>query len=261
MGCLQMSEKKQFPIIPGAEPFRLKAKGPKVLLIHGFTATPTEVRPIGDYLYKKKCDIYSVLVPGHGTAPEDLQTKKAVDWQNSITEIFDENNGFDFVVGFSMGALLAAQAAIDFENQLKGLVMISTFLKIKPKILSQVAFLFPVMKYIKPYFSKSDETAQFFKDNNLISYLKYPMSAVHEAVKLSKYTQRKVLSQIMIPTLIIQGVKDDRVDPEGYKILQKLIPAEDKELVLLPDSQHIVSVGPDKELLLKSIHQFIKKRK
>ncbi|MBK5114727.1 MAG: alpha/beta fold hydrolase [Candidatus Heimdallarchaeota archaeon] len=256
-----MSEKKQFPIIPGAEPFRLKAKGPKILLIHGFTATPTEVRPIGNYLYKKKYDIYSILLPGHGTAPEDLQTKKVADWQNSITEIFDENNGFDFVVGFSMGALLAAQAAIDYEKQLKGLILISSFLKIKPKILSRVAFLFPIMKYLKPYFSKSEETAQYFKDNNLISYLKYPMSAVHEAVKLSKYTQRNVLSKIKIPTLIIQGEKDDRVDPEGYKILQKLIPTEDKELVLLPDSQHIVSVGPDKELLFKSIHQFINKRK
>ena len=49
-----MSEKKQPPIIPGAEPFRLKAKGPKILFIHGFTATPTEVRPIGDFLHKNK---------------------------------------------------------------------------------------------------------------------------------------------------------------------------------------------------------------
>ncbi len=256
-----MSDERQFSIIPGAEPFRLKAKGPKILIIHGFTATPTEVRPLGDYLHKKKCDIYSVLLPGHGTTPEDLQTKKIADWRDSITEVFTENNGFDFVIGFSMGALLAAQAAIEFEKQLKGLVLISTFLKIKPKFLSLVAFTFPLLKYLKPYFSKSAETEQFFKDNNLISYLKYPMSAVHESVKLSNYTRRKIIPKIMIPTLIIQGEKDDRVDPEGYKILHELIPAKDKELVLLPDSQHIVTVGPDTKLLFESIHQFIKKRK
>ena len=94
-----MSDEKHFSIIPGAEPFRLKAKGSKILLIHGFTATPTEVKPIGDYLHKKKYDIYSVLLPGHGTTPEDLQTKKLGDWKNSISEIFAENNGFDFVIG------------------------------------------------------------------------------------------------------------------------------------------------------------------
>ncbi len=93
-----MSEIKQHPIIPGAEPFHLKAKGPKILFIHGFTATPTEVRPIGDFLHKKKYDIYSVLLPGHGTTPEDLQTKKLDDWKNSISEVFAENNGFDFVI-------------------------------------------------------------------------------------------------------------------------------------------------------------------
>ncbi len=256
-----MSEKKQPPIIPGAKPFRLKAKGPKVLLIHGFTATPTEVRPIGDYLHKKKCDIYSVLLPGHGTTPEDLQTKKIIDWQNAIKEVIIENNGFDFIIGFSMGALLAAQVSVEFEKDLKGVVLISSSIKIKPKILSQVAFLFPIIKHFKPYFSKSKETEQFFKDNKLISYIKYPVSASHELVKLSKYTQRKVFSKITVPTLIIQGEKDDRVDPEGYKVLQKLIPAKDKELVLLPNSQHIVSVGPDKELLFISIHQFIDKRK
>ena len=87
------------------------------------------------------------------------------------------------------------------------------------------------------------------------------MSAVHEAVKLSKYTQRKVLEKVKVSTLIIQGEKDDRVDPEGYKILMKLIPAEDKELILLPNSEHIVTIGPDKKLLFESIHQFIKKRK
>jgi len=256
-----MSETKQPSIIPGAEPFRLKAKGPKVLLIHGFTASPTEVRPIGDYLHKRKCDIYSVLLPGHGTTPEDLQTKKVTDWKNAIKEVIIENNGFDFIIGFSTGALLAAQAAVDFEKDLKGVVLISSFIKIQPKILSRVAFLFPFIKYFKPYFSKSAASEQFFKDNKLISYMKYPMSAVHEIVKLSKYTQRKVFSKITVPTLIIQGEKDDRVDPEGYKILQKLIPTKDKELVLLPNSQHIVSVGPDKELLFDSIYQFIKKRK
>ncbi|NHJ32069.1 MAG: prolyl oligopeptidase family serine peptidase, partial [Asgard group archaeon] len=193
--------------------------------------------------------------------PEDLQTKKKEDWWNSVSEIFTESNGFDFVIGFSMGALLAARAAFEFEKELKGLVLISSFININPKILNRVAFLFPIIRYLKPYFSKSEETEQYFKDNNLVSYLKYPMSAVHEAVKLSKYTKRKVLHKIKIPTLIIQGEKDDRIDPEGYKILQKQIPAEDKELVLLPNSQHIVSVEPDKKLLFESIYQFIKKRK
>ncbi|MHA1124229.1 MAG: alpha/beta hydrolase [Candidatus Heimdallarchaeota archaeon] len=246
-------------IIKGAEPFRFEADGPKVLLIHGFTASPTEMLPIGKYLHKKGYDVHSVLLAGHGTTPEDLQTKKKDDWWLSVRNVFKKTTDFDYVIGFSMGALLAARAAVVYRNQLKGVVIISPFLKIKPKIISKIAFLFPLAKYFKPYFSKSAETEQFFKDNKLISYVKYPMSAVHEAVKLSKYTERKILRSVKIPTLVIQGEKDDRVDPENYKIVMDKIKTEEKEVVLLPNSEHIVTVGPDKKLLMKSIKVFLEK--
>ena len=252
------TDQVKIPIIPGAEPFHLKNKGPKVFLIHGFTATPTEMRPIGDFLHKKGYDVYSVLLAGHGTTPEDLNTKKWTDWWYSVKTAFDEIEGCDFVIGFSMGALLASRLAVEYQQQLKGVILASTFLRIKPKILSKIAFTFSVLKYIKPYFSKSPETGEYFKKHNLISYMKYPMSAVHESVKLSRYTEKKILPKITIPTLIIQGLKDDRVDPENYKIQQKIIPAEDKQIELLPESQHIITVGPDVEQLLSSIHTFLK---
>ncbi len=248
---------KKLQIIPGAEPFHLKADGPKVLLIHGFTASPTELYPIGKYLNSKGYDVYSVLLAGHGTSPEDLQTKKWSDWWKSVRKMFQKTADFDYVIGFSMGALLAARAAVVYKNQLKGLVLISTFLKIKPPIISKLAFTFPIVKYFKPFISKSPETEQFFKDNNLISYMKYPVSAVHESIKLIRFTKRKVLPKITIPTLIIQGEKDDRVDPENYKTILDLIPAERTELQLLPNSKHIVTVDVDIEILFESLSNFL----
>ena len=85
----------------------------------------------------------------------------------------------------------------------------------------------------------------------------YPLKAAHEAIKLSKYTQKKIIPKITIPTLIVQGEKDDRIDPDGYKILLKLISADFVQVELLPNSQHIVTVGPDKDQLLKSIYNFL----
>ncbi|NHJ86307.1 MAG: alpha/beta fold hydrolase [Asgard group archaeon] len=240
-------------IIPGAEPFRLKEKGPKVLLIHGFTASPTEMRPIGDFLHSQGYDVYSVLLAGHGTTPEDLQTKTWLDWWDSVKVTYDAMPKCDYVIGFSMGALLAARLAVENQKKLKGLVLVSTYLNIKPKIINYFSFLFPLLKRIKPYMAKSAETEQFFKENNLISYMKYPMSAVDESIKLVKYTKKHILPKITIPTLIIQGAKDDRVDPNNYKILMKIIPSEEKFLEILPESQHIVTVGPDVDQLLNAI--------
>lgn len=255
---MNVSDENQLQIIPGAEPFHLSGKGPRVLLIHGFTATPTEMRPIGDFLNKHDFDVYTILLPGHGTSPEDLQSKKWLDWWLAVKKKFLEINECDFIIGFSMGALLASRLAVKFKDKIKGVILISTFINIKPIIYSKLSFLFPVIGLFKPYISKSAETGEYFKQNNLISYLKYPVSASYEAIKLAKYTQKKILKQITIPTLIIQGLKDDRVDPNNYKILEKLIPAQEKETVLLPDSQHIVTVGPDKDLLFNSINNFLK---
>jgi carboxylesterase len=61
--------------------------------------------------------------------------------------------------------------------------------------------------------------------------------------------------------LVIQGEKDDRVDPDNYKIVMEKILTEEKELVLLPNSEHIVTVGPDKKQLMKAIEDFLKKHK
>ena len=58
-------------ISPLAEPFEFKeSKIPKVqiILIHGFTASPTEVKPLGKYLFEKSEKsfiIKSILLPGH----------------------------------------------------------------------------------------------------------------------------------------------------------------------------------------------------
>ncbi|RLI70669.1 MAG: hypothetical protein DRP02_07185 [Candidatus Gerdarchaeota archaeon] len=248
---------QQFTIIPGAEPFRLKGKGPKVLLIHGFTASPTEMRPIGDFLHSKGVDVYSVLLAGHGTTPEDLQTKKWPDWWGSVKNAFETIDGCEFVIGFSTGALLASRLAVEYREQLKGVILISTFLKIKPLILSRLSFLFPIIKRLKPYINKSAETEQFFKKHHLISYLKYPMAAVEEAIKLVKFTKKHVLPRVTIPTLVIQGAKDDRIHPSSSKLLMRLLSTENKRLVMLPNSQHIVSVGPDRELLFNTIYKFI----
>ncbi|MBD3190442.1 MAG: alpha/beta fold hydrolase [Candidatus Heimdallarchaeota archaeon] len=246
-------------VIPGAEPFHLEADGSKVLLIHGFTASPTEMRPIGDYLHSKGFDIYSVLLPGHGTSPGDLQTKQWFDWWQEAKKAFESIDGCAFVIGFSMGALLAARLAAECADKLKGVVLISTLVGIYPKSSALLAPFLPLLKHIKPYLSKSPDSEQFFKEHYLISYLKYPLSAAHESIKLMKYTKKHVFSKITIPTLIIQGLKDDRVDPNGYKKLQELIPAREVHLELLLDSKHIVTVGPDKEQLFQSIKDFLTK--
>ncbi len=62
---------------PAAAPYRCHGSrgGVGVILIHGLTASATEVRPIADHLERAAVGITlsCPLLPGHGTTFEDLR--------------------------------------------------------------------------------------------------------------------------------------------------------------------------------------------
>src|SRR3972149_1032004 len=60
--------------------------GRAVLLIHGWTSTPYEVRRLGKYLNEKGYTAHAPLLKGHGTAPEDLEQSSWQDWLKNIDE-------------------------------------------------------------------------------------------------------------------------------------------------------------------------------
>ena len=55
-------------------PFFYKGNKVGFLLIHGFTATTTEVRLLADKLHKDGYTVSAPLLPGHMTTPEDMNT-------------------------------------------------------------------------------------------------------------------------------------------------------------------------------------------
>jgi len=62
------------------ETFLLEGNNTGVLLFHGFTATTTEVRLIGECLNKAGFTVSAPLLPGHGTHPQDLNRVSWRDW-------------------------------------------------------------------------------------------------------------------------------------------------------------------------------------
>lgn len=102
-------------IIEGAESFLLEGKNNKaVLLLHGYTGAPSEMRPLGDYLHALGYTVSCVRLPGHGTSIKDLEATTATDWYAAAeAECLELLARFDsvYVAGLSMGGLLAMKLA------------------------------------------------------------------------------------------------------------------------------------------------------
>ena len=81
-------------------------------MVHGFTASPTELRTLGDYLHQAGFSIQGVRTAGHGTNLDDLGKCTRRDWYASVEAGYrelSEHCQHIVAIGLSMGALLCCK--------------------------------------------------------------------------------------------------------------------------------------------------------
>ena len=84
-----------------------------VLMIHGLTDSPWYMRELGEILYRQGYNVVSVLLPGHGTKPEDLTTATKAEWRKEVDRGLGIAAGLGEQVslaGFSTGGALSLDA-------------------------------------------------------------------------------------------------------------------------------------------------------
>ena len=85
-----------------------------VVLVHGFTGTPYEMRFLGEQLADAGFRVHGLRLPGHGTRVRDLDATTWRDWADAVEDAFDAlalSCRRVAVVGQSLGGLLALHLA------------------------------------------------------------------------------------------------------------------------------------------------------
>src|SRR5689334_9920176 len=99
-----------------------------VLLLHGWTGSPPEMRPMGEYLAAQGFVVHGPCLPGHGTQPEDLLPIRWSDWTAAAHAALDALAAeceTVFVGGLSMGGLLTLHLGATAARPLAGLIPMS----------------------------------------------------------------------------------------------------------------------------------------
>ncbi|HUW53116.1 MAG TPA: alpha/beta fold hydrolase, partial [Rhodanobacter sp.] len=94
-----------------------------VLLIHGLTGTPMEMRLLGKGLNRAGFTVHGMQLAGHCGNADDLLGTGWRDWYASVEKAADEMlDKVDhlFVGGLSMGALLALKLAAEQPERVAG---------------------------------------------------------------------------------------------------------------------------------------------
>ncbi len=237
-------------------PFFLEGGATGILLIHGFTGSPPEMRLLGDYLHRRGFTVSAPLLPGHGTSVQDMNRCTWRDWVGHAGgKLADLQARCErvFVGGFSMGSLIALYLAAH-HSELSGVILYAPATLIADRRL----YLTPVLKYLIPAMPKSGESDLTDPEAHLRfwSYDEHPLAATHELLKLS-HRARWLLPRVTCPLLIMYGIHDRSIHPRSPRYTYERAGSADKELVAFTNSGHGLVVDSEWEAVARKTFEFI----
>ncbi|MFH1016674.1 MAG: alpha/beta fold hydrolase [Pseudomonadota bacterium] len=243
-------------IDPRGRAFDLPGGPEAVLLIHGFTATPAEMRPVADLLSREfgwRC--LAPLLPGHGTTLEDLERCKWTDWMRSVEEalgVLSRDHERIHLAGISMGALLALELFREKPDRFMSLCFLAPPIFLRTPYQRCVARLLalPVIPLLAPPLRK---TGPMHPDH--VAYDSYPPRAGGEFSTGSRLA-RTLEKADAPPTLIAYSEADELVHPKSAFFLADRLVNSLTRVVQLERSFHILTIGMEKETLLSELRSF-----
>ncbi len=242
-------------IIKGAESFLLRGGSKGVLLIHGFTGNPAELRLLGEYLCSTGLTVLCVRLAGHGTTVGNLMRTTREDWFHSVLDGASILSGVCekiSVVGHSMGGLLALKLAATVE--LDRLVVMSAPIFVDESM--RLSELPPrgecgTLVVHKPRRSLKDVPTGV---NDV--YRSMPLVSVHELVNLIDET-KKILPRVSTPTLIMHGTVDHTARLESAQFIFDRVSSTVKDIILLEDMGHLLPLKDGREKVFELTAQFL----
>ncbi len=197
-----------------------------VLLVHGFLASPAELRELGDKLSALGYAVMGVRLSGHGTSPHELQKRTWSDWLASVRRGYEILSPFCeqvIIVGFSTGGALSAIHAANHPEKLAGLVLAATPLKFRNRNLMFVPLLYGANK-LMGWMPSAQELLSFRPNDSEhpdINYRNIPIGGLHQLRQAVAEMQRR-LPDLECPTLVLQGDGDQVVDPASASMIRRL---------------------------------------
>ena len=243
-----------------------------VMLFHGLTGSPYELKKYAKFLYDMGHDVYCYCLPGHGCHPVDIFSVKEKNWRDFARERYMElrKNYADFFVGgLCLGAVLALHLAEE-NKDITGLICLSTTLFLDGWTIPWYNFLMPlglytILRYYytfperEPYGIKNIKvrnTISKLMSKNTIAMDNYPLSSIYELLLISKKV-RKNIRKVFAPVLIIHSLEDDLTSTRSAKYTYKNVSSFYKEYMELSDSYHLVLYDNEKEKVYNKTMEFI----
>ena len=245
------------------EPFLLMPQNPRplgVVLVHGFLASPAEIRDFADELFALGFPVLGVRLKGHGTSPWDLRERSWQDWQDSVRRGFSimaELAPRVALVGFSTGGALSLILASERPARLAGVVAASVPMKFQDRGMRFVPLVHGANRLVR--WVSSFEGIKPFQSNESehphINYRQMPVRGLYELTVLVDVLKAS-LAQVACPVTLLQGSDDPVVVPESGASLLESLAHVPVELRMVDSHRHGIlneDIGDSRATVLASL--------
>jgi carboxylesterase len=236
----------------GAEPFLLQGGKRGVLLTHGFTGAPSEMRLLGQFLHAKGFTVLAPRLLGHGSTVEDMARTEWPDWYAAVEDGYHLLSGLCneiYPVGLSMGGLLSLKLASEYK--VEKIAVLSTPIHIADKRLP----LLPVYSKFRGYIPKKRKRMDVDPIYS-VCYNAIPLKSLNSLLQLIK-TMEQVLPKVDVPALVMQSKAEHTVIPDSAQYIYDRLLNTDKELVWLEHSGHILTLDMEREKVFNMVAEWI----
>ncbi len=247
-----------YPVLPGAESFFLPGGPTGVLLLHGFTSSPAEIRPLGSFLAEQGYTVYSPLLAGHGTAPEHLRTTSWQDWVDSalagLPVLAAAGCTQVALVGLSLGGSISLYLAAQQPDDYLSVVTLNSPVFI-PTILQ------PALRWLGggllPFFNKGiTDLPATEPARHSLTYSRTPLESVSVLIAFLDQVNT-ALARIITPTMVVYSRKDRLVPSFNAMRIYSTISSLDKHLMVIHGARHVLTLGPDAPRTFAAIGAFL----
>jgi len=213
-----------------------------IVLVHGFLASPAELRELGEKLAARGHPVIGVRLAGHGTSPWDLRDRTWQDWLESVRRGYQIMKGLTervCLIWFSTGGSLALCLAAERPDGLAGVVAISAPVRFRNRNLIFVPVIHGANRLTR--WASSLEGVMPFRENESehpdINYRHIPIRGLFELRRLVAELARR-LGDIACPIAVIQGSDDRVVDPRSARMIVNKVKSAEKSLHIVPSDRH-----------------------
>jgi carboxylesterase len=236
---------------PGCEPFSFVGGPIGVLMVHGFTGSPASMRPIGEGLASEGLSVEGVRLPGHGTDVEDLRSRRWTEWVDTAAAglaALRERCRTVVTFGQSMGASVVLSLAASHPHEVDGIALTN------PYVFDRRLLAVPVgSRFLKDVRGIANDIAKPGVDERGDTVM--PVPAIAQMSAMMRHV-RAALPEIRQPIVVFRSTTDHVVPRSNAEKVLGRIGSERRELVLCPDSYHVVTLDYDAPLVQERVLAF-----